>query len=342
MKLRLLIGMLIVGLFLPCALHAQELIPAAYTPAPYGVNLVSLALTSNRGDLAFDPSAPIEDGVADIISSTFTYARTLDLFKRSATATAIIPYAVGDLEGLYLGEPASANRSGTGDLILRLGVNLLGGPAMNPREFAAYKPKTLIGASLFVSAPTGQYDPTRLINIGTNRWGFKPEIGVVHIMGRWAVDFYVGAWFYTSNTEFFGDTTRKQDPIFSSQVHLRYRFRRGLWAALDANYWHGGATAVDGVKGDDLQNNSRVGFTVSWQVHKGHNIRFAVSRGAFTRIGGDFDSFGVSYGYSWAWPRPSTSMSFPRRARSRRSSRRTRPIVTTGQCRTPATIRSRS
>lgn len=296
---RLLVGLL-VALGATLNAGAQELIPAAYTPAPYGVNFVGLSALSNRGDLAFDPSGPIEEAVADIVASSFTYARTLNLFKRSASATVILPYVVGDLEGLYLGEPASANRSGTGDLVMRLGVNLYGGPAMSPREFAAYKPKTMVGASLMVKAPTGQYDSTRLINIGTNRWGFKPEVGVVHVMGKWAIDAYVGAWFFTTNSDFFGGTTRKQEPIFSSQVHLRYLFRRGVWAALDANYWHGGEATIDGVGSDDLQKNSRFGFTVSWQVWKRHNLRFAVSRGAFTRIGGDFDSVGLAYGYTWA------------------------------------------
>ncbi len=279
---------------------AQELIPAAYTPAPYGVNFVGLSAFANSGDLAFDPSGPIEEANADIVASSLTYARTLNLFRRSATATVILPYVVGDLEGLFLGEPASANRSGTGDLVMRLGVNLLGGPAMSPREFATYNPKTLFGASLMVRAPTGQYDSTRLINIGTNRWAFKPEVGVVHVMGKWAIDAYVGVWLFTDNSDFFGDTTRTQDPIYSSQVHLRYRFRRGLWAALDANYWYGGEATIDGVGGDDLQDNSRFGLTVSWQVARGHSLRFAVSRGAFTRIGGDFDSFGLAYGYTWA------------------------------------------
>ena len=278
---------------------AQELIPAAYTPAPVGVNLISVASYINRGDLAFDPSGPIEDAYGEIVISSLTYGRTLGLFGRSATLTAILSYVVGDLEGLYYGEPASANRSGTGDLNLRLGVNLYGAPAMTLQEFMEFRPKTMIGASLIVRAPTGQYDPTRLINIGTNRWGFKPEVGVVHVMGRWAIDAYVGGWFFTDNTDFFAGLTRSQDPILSTQFHVRRLFRRGLWAAIDANYWWGGKSSLNDVEGDDLQNNSRVGLTFAWQVWKNHSLRFAASRGAFTRIGGDFDSFGLSYSYSW-------------------------------------------
>ena len=279
--------------------NAQELIPAAYTPAPVGINFVSLTATSNRGDLAFDPSGPIEEASADIVASSLAYARTLGIFKRSATVTVILPYVVGDLKGLYLGEPASANRSGVGDLALRFGINLYGAPAMSRREFATFKPRTMVGASLMVRAPNGQYDSTRLINIGANRWGFKPEFGVVHVMGKWAIDAYVGAWFFTPTSDFFGGTTRKQESIFSTQFHLRYLFRRGLWAALDANFWHGGEATIDGTGSDDLQSNSRIGLTVSWQVWKQHNLRFAASRGAFTRIGGDFTSFGLAYGYSW-------------------------------------------
>ena len=277
----------------------QELVPAAYTPAPYGVNLLSLATTYSSGDIAFAPSVPIEETTANIFASTLTYARTLKVAGRSATATVIAPYVIGDLEGIYIGEPASAERSGIGDVVFRGGINLYGGPAMSPKEFSTYRPRTLIGASLIVSVPTGQYDPAKLINIGTNRWSFKPEIGVVHVMGRWAIDAYVGAWFYTDNTDFFGGQTREQEPILSTQAHVRYLIKPGLWAAIDGNYWNGGQTTVGGVVNDDEQRNSRVGLTVSIKLSRSQSLRVAASRGAITRIGGDFASIGVSYGYSW-------------------------------------------
>jgi hypothetical protein len=278
---------------------AQELIPAAYTPAPVGVNLVSLSLYNNRGEISFDPSGPIDDASGEIVISALAYVRTLGLFGRSATLTVIVPYVVGDLEGLYLGEQAYADRSGTGDMRVRLGINLYGGRAMTPAEFASYRPKVLLGASVGMTAPTGQYDPTRLINIGTNRWSVTTEAGFVRVFGKWAFDGYAGVTLFSDNPDFAGGLEREQDPIFSTQFHLRYLFRRGLWGALDANFWRGGQTTLDGVRGDDLQENSRVGLTLSWQVARGHSLRFAASRGAFTRVGGDFDSFGLSYSYSW-------------------------------------------
>jgi hypothetical protein len=278
---------------------AQELVPAAYTPAPYGVNVLNLAAVYNSGDLAFDPSGPIEDASARIGISTLGYIRTLKVAGRSANIGVIVPYVLGHLEGLYLGEAAFADRSGLGDLGVRMAVNLFGAPAMSPEEFSTYRARTLIGASLIVKAPTGQYDPTKLINIGTNRWAFKPEVGVVRVMGRWAIDAYVGGWFFTDNADFFGGLTREQDPILSTQVHVRYLFRPGLWAAVDGNYWRGGQTTVDGRTNDDLQRNSRIGATVVTRLGRKHSLRVAVSRGAITRIGGDFSSIGVSYSYSW-------------------------------------------
>jgi hypothetical protein len=291
-------GLLLIGASATSA-SAQELVPAAYTPAPYGVNLVSLASMYNTGDLAFDPSGPIEEADAKILGTSLSYFRTLSIAGRSATLGVIVPYVLGDLKGLYLGEPASAERSGIGDVALRGGINLYGGRAMNLREFSTYRPRTLIGTSLTIKGPTGQYDSSKLINIGTNRWSVKPEIGIVQVIGRWAIDAYVGAWFYTDNTDFLGGMTREQDPIFSTQAHVRYLIKPGLWAAIDGNFWKGGQTTIDGAVSDDEQRNSRVGLTVSMRLGRSHSLRFAASVGAITRIGGDFNSVGVSYGYSW-------------------------------------------
>ncbi len=278
---------------------AQELVPAAYTPAPVGVNLVTLTGVYSSGDLSFDQSLPIEDASARITAWSVGYGRTFGVFGRASNVTVIAPYLVGDVEGVYIGEQASVERSGLGDAVVRLGINLFGAPAMDRETFGRYRPGTLFGTSLLVRIPTGDYDPSKVINLGANRWGFKPEIGIVHVMGQWAIDAYVGGWFFTDNSDFFGGKTRIQDPILSTQAHIRYFVSRDLWAAFDGNYWLGGTTSVDGAANDDLQRNSRVGLTASWQFAPQHWLRVAGSFGAFTRIGGDFKSIGFSYSYSW-------------------------------------------
>lgn len=278
---------------------AQELVPAAYTPAPTAINFVSLSPFYSSGALSFEPSAPIEEGSATILTTTFTYARTLDIAGRSANVTVGLPLVVGDVMGKVLGEPAEAHRSGLADASVRAGINLFGAPAMAAREFASFEPGTMIGASMAVRAPTGQYDRSQLINIGTNRWAFKTELGLVQPVGRVKIDLYVGGWFYTTNPDFFGGHTREQAPILVTEAHLRYDLGRGNWFSLDGNFWYGGRTTTDGVSADDVQQESRVGGTLVIDLGPGHTLRLAGSVGALTRIGGDFTSFGLAYSYSW-------------------------------------------
>ena len=234
----------LVTVLLPRVTAAQELIPAAYTPAPYGVRLVSLSSSYSSGKLNFEPSAPIEDASARVSANTLSYATTFNFAGRSANVTLGLPFVIGDVEGKYLGEPAEARRNGFADAGVRFGVNLIGAPAMNRQEFAERKPETMIGASFSLRVPTGQYEREQLLNIGTNRWAFKPEIGLVQPFGRVAIDLYVGGWFFTTNPDFLGGNKRSQKPILSTELHVRYRIQPSIWFSLDGNFWRGGRTTV--------------------------------------------------------------------------------------------------
>lgn len=279
--------------------HAQELEPGAYSPAPVGMNILVLADTFSTGDLNFDPSGPIDEASADINNTVVGYVRTFGLAGRAASFGVAVPYVRGDLEGLVQGEPQSAHRSGWGDPRLRLAVNLHGVPSMTFKEFVAAKTPFTVGASLTVGLPLGQYRPDKLVNIGANRWAFKPELGVTRSFGRWTLEAAAGAWVFTDNTEYYVGRTREQDPIGSLQAHVVYTFRPRLWLAFDANFYSGGRTTIDGVRSDDLQSNSRVGCTLALPLDRRQSLKFTYSRGAITRIGADFDSVGVSYQYIW-------------------------------------------
>ncbi len=136
-----------------------------------------------------------------------------------------MPYVLGDLEGLYLGEPGIRGTVRDRRYGFSRGHQFVWRSGDEPERIQDIQAKTLIGTSLIVKGPTGQYDSSKLINIGTNRWSFKPEIGVVHVIGHWAIDVYVGGWFFTDNTDFIGGMTREQDPILSTQFHVRYLFK---------------------------------------------------------------------------------------------------------------------
>jgi hypothetical protein len=151
-----------------------------------------------------------------------------------------------------------------------------------------------------VAPPLGQYDSSKLINLGTNRWSFKPELGLSRTYGQWVVELMAGVWLFTDNTNFVGGRTRTQDPIVATQGHLTYKFDRNTWLAADANFFAGGRTTLGGTENLDLQRNSRVGATFSSGLGGGHAIRASVSRGAYTTIGADFTSIAFAYNYAWA------------------------------------------
>jgi hypothetical protein len=290
---------------MPASASAQELEPGAYWPRPSGLNILTVVNNLNWGDVAFDTSAPIDEASATINTTALSFTRAFSLGGRSANAGVTVPIIVGHVEGRYLGEPAEADRFGFGDPRLRLAMNFLGAPAMTPQEFASYRQGTIVGASVTVVPPLGEYDSAKLINLGTNRWSFKPEVGLSATFGPWVLEAMAGAWLFTDNPDFGGGRTRTQDPVVSTQVHLTYRFKPSVWLAADANYFTGGQTTVGGTQNLDFQRNSRIGATFSAALNRHHAIRASVSRGAYTTIGADFTSIAV--GYNYAWTRSSTS-----------------------------------
>ena len=277
----------------------QELEPRAYLTLPVGVNFFAVAYGRSSGNVIFDPALPVEDVRARVNSAVLGYARSIDFFGRSASLGFVTPYVWGELRGRLEGHAASLRRSGLADSRFRFALNLLGGPALRRPEFAEYRQKTNLGFSLVAVAPLGQHDPVKLINLGSNRWAFKPEIGLSRALGRWIADVYVGTWFFTRNKEFRSNSTRKQKPIGVVQSHLSYSFRPRLWTALDVTFYTGGRTTVDDLEGQDLQRSSRVGLTQSLPLWRGHSLKLGVSIGAFSRIGADFNTLSVAYQYVW-------------------------------------------
>ena len=286
-------------LLTPVYASAQELEPGAYWPIPTGLNIVTVVNSFNWGDLAFEPSVPIDEASAAIDTMALAFTRAFSLAGRSANAGVVLPVIAGHLEGVYLGQPAEAGRFGLGDPRLRLAMNLYGAPAMTPQAFASYVHRTIVGVSVTVAPPLGQYDSTKVINLGTHRWSFKPELGLSRAYGRWIVEGMAGVWVFTDNTDFVGGRTREQDPIVATQIHLTFKFTRSMWLAADANYFTGGRTTIGGKQNLDLQRNSRIGATFSSAVSRRQAIRMSVSRGAYTTIGGDFTSIAVGYNYAW-------------------------------------------
>lgn len=286
--------------FLPNA-HAQTLEPRLYSSIPTRMNFLVLGYGYSQGDVLVDPTLPIKDLNARIHLPILAYVRSLNVWGRSGKFDIVLPFAWLSGSGKIGSEDETRRRSisGFGDPMVRFTVNLYGAPALPLKEFMLYRQKTVVGVSFQVSAPLGQYDPSKLGNIGTNRWMFKPEIGLSHATGRWILEASTAVNFYSTNDNFFGGSIRKQAPILSVQGHAIYSFQSGVWAALDLTYYNGGRTTVDGVVRNDLQTNWRVGATLALPINRRHSIKFYGSTGLQTRTGTKFNVFGAAWQYRW-------------------------------------------
>jgi hypothetical protein len=295
------LAILFAGLVLSIASAcAQDLTPRAYVITPSGSNAVIFSYSLNTGSVLFDPSIPVTDSSITVSTPVLSYYRSFGLFGRSSNITLSLPYAVGDASALLNGSKVSASRSGLADGRIRYSINLLGGPAMAPREYATWNERNLIGVSLTAILPTGQYDPARLINVGSNRWGFKPEIGYARRRGHWVLDLYAGAWFYTPNSSYYpGEARRTQLPIFAGEAHLTYYATRRLWASVDGNYWIGGRSSLNGAGNEDEQRNSRLGVTVAVPLNQHQAIKVSYAKGAYITVGGNYNTLALAWQYSW-------------------------------------------
>ena len=279
--------------------RAQDIEPRAYSNAPVGVNFLIGGYVYTRGGLSFDPSVPVTDAHLQTSNAVVAYARVLDLWGMSGKFDAVVPYTWLSGSASYQGEPVQRIVSGFADPAFRLSINLYGAPALTLKEFAGYEQDLIVGASLRVTAPVGQYDDTRVVNIGLNRWSFKPEVGVSKAAGPWTLELTAAATLFTENRDFYNGGTRSQDPLYSVQAHAIYAFRSGIWASIDGTYFAGGRTTLNGVLSNDLQQNWRVGGTLALPVDIHNSVKLYASSGVSARTGNSFDLLGIAWQYRW-------------------------------------------
>jgi len=278
---------------------AQELEPRSLTNVPVGMNFAVLGYGYAQGNILMDPAVPIEDLDAKLHTVVAAYVRSINIFGLAGKVDMVIPWASGDWEGNYTGIDTSRSVSGLGDARIRLSVNFMGSPALKGGEFLNYKPEGISGLSLQVIAPTGQYNPDKLLNLGSNRWVFRPQWGFSKYLNNWILEAYISAWFFTKNTNFYGGNELKQNPLGTIKLHLIRSFYKKWWISFGAGYGLGGQTYINDEERDSRISTIRVGLTFAVPIGKHHTIRLNGLSGIRLEQGSDFDAIAISYQYRW-------------------------------------------
>jgi len=300
--LRIALAQVVVLLAIPS--HAQDIEPRRWSHLPIGANFTGTAYAYSTGDILLDPALKIENAQFDLQTIVARYIRSFELLGKSARFDLIQAYQTGIWTGLLNGAPARAEREGLADTMLRFAVNLYGAPPLSGKEFAEYRAnadcETIVGMGLVVQLPTGQYFDDKLINLGANRFLFRPQLGVVRNIGKWSGELTTAVTFFTANDAFFNGKRLQQDPVFSADANLIYTFLPGLWLAASVGYGNGGLTVVNGVANSDRQNNLGWGLGLGVPLSRAVGVKLGYT-GTRTQAntGSDVDTFSCAFSVMW-------------------------------------------
>jgi hypothetical protein len=286
---------LVIWLSASTVLTAQDVQPRVYAPAPTGVNLLTLGYAFSSGSVLFDKTVPIDNATGDIHSLNVAYSRSIAVLGMAGRADVAVPFVTGDWEGKVEKSMQSTSRTGFGDPILRYSLFIFGAPALTRDEFAGFQPKTIVGVTMRMQLPLGQYDANKIINLGSNRWVFSPQIGLWHVVDQFTFEVYAGVWFFTDNTKFLGTQIKSQDPLVTFQVHVSYSFPNGNWIAVSSRQSLGGAVTIDGGDRLEPETNNRVGLAFSMPVLSRYVLKLVATTGITATMGNDYSTFGLAW-----------------------------------------------
>jgi len=282
----------------------MDLEPGTWNHMPIGVNFSGLSYAYTEADIYFDPTLLLKDVTTETHTLVGKYIRTFELFGKSARVDLTQGYLDGKWTGLLDGVPASVTRNGFSDSFLRFAVNLYGAPPLSRKDFVSYRSEmnveTIIGMGLAVRLPTGEYMADKLLNLGQNRFAFRPQLGVIHNRGKWTLEVTGEVAFYTDNDEFYSESTLEQKPLYILQSHLTHMFRPGLSVCASIGYDYGGENRLNGIDKNDRRQDIAWAFSFNFPInrHSGIKIVYIASK-TQESVGSDSDTVAVGLAFSW-------------------------------------------
>lgn len=280
--------------------NAQELEPRNLTNLPIGINFFSTGYVYASGNTLIDPSLPLEDFNGRINSIIVAYVRSVNFWGKSGTIGAILPFAGGDFQGVFEEIPFEDSYTGFGDIRLRASVNLTGAPSLTPKEYLDYEQIMVSGLGIQITAPTGNYKPVQLPNLGSNRWSFRFNYGISRTVKKWIFELYAGIWFFTPNNDFLEGLRLKQNPLWIAKTSIiRSLGPKGNWIAFSMGYGYGARTSINGIERDVVLSQMPLSLIYAQTIGKNHSIKFALGSGIRFEQGNDYDAFAISYQYRW-------------------------------------------
>ena len=282
---RRVVALAALALLVPALALAQGDGPRTYWKGLSGTDIVPVIYTTVSGNTnPFDPAHTVlATATFDATLAMAGYIKTTAVGERAATVSALFP--MGSLSGQAVvdGKTVGQSAGGFGDPMIQFDLNLVGPKAMkNIPDVLRYEPGLSIDIMGSLTVPLGEYNNTQSLNIGQNRWSGRIGAPVVCQIGSWApehrttLEFLPAIWFFGANDDFVGKTMTN-DVLFQLEAHLTHNFSKGFWGSLDAAWYTGGKSTIDGVAGTKL-NNAGLSFTAGYMLND--NAQLTVGYGS--------------------------------------------------------------
>jgi hypothetical protein len=271
-----------------------------YDNTPAGINQIELSYAYAHANASIDNSLIIAGAKLNLYQGTLSYSRYFGLADRLMWVSAGVPIA--GLSGEVTGTSIRGSVTGAGDSSFQFGALLIGGPALSTSHFENYTPTTILGFSLSMTAPTGLYRSTKILNLGADRWSFKPELALSHPFGpqqKWQIDGYANAYFFTHNTSYQGREILRQEPLPGFEGHISYALNDRVWISADTRYSFRGSTSVDGVEQGNPQRNFTLGSEMNININSRNSLILEFARALVHQNGPAILGFAVKYDYIW-------------------------------------------
>jgi len=302
MNKRLLACLAFAFLYTPHRASAQFTDARAYDNTPVGTNQLELSYAYVHANASLDPSLIIAGASLNVNQGIIDYTYYFGLFHRLAWVEAGVPLA--GLSGSVAGTSVHGSTNGAGDSSYQLAILLKGGPALTVEQFENYKPVTSLGLSLTITAPTGSYQPNKILNWGSDRWSFKPEVALDHPFGadqKWEFDIYGNVYFYTDNTSYRGKEVLRQQALPGVEGHISYSFNDRVWLSLDTRYSFRAMTFLNGVSQNNAQQNIILGSELNISLSSQNSLTLEFAKAIVHQNGPAATGFSVKYDYTWSW-----------------------------------------
>jgi hypothetical protein len=261
-------------------------IARSYLNAPQG-NLAMYSYSGVRSNTGGVENLPIPLTETRLQTQSLIYSRIIDIGGRTGGLGVVLPFQ--DLLSFNTqSNDVTARESGIGDPSVTFEMNLFGAPALQREEMKDWTPGDYCGLHFTFGLPLGQYDPNSAVNLGANRFTFRPLLNhsLTRDEGKTWLDFYSSVAFYSANEEYLGSSVLKQYPLTDIELHYSKMVYDRLWAGIGVVGLFGGRVEVNDTVATPTQQIGRLAITAGTPMFKGstaifgYNNTFARSDGA--------------------------------------------------------------